>query len=77
MCEPATIISISEFDNSVREGLITYSPLIRPTRTSEIGPLKGISETAKAAAPAKQASASGRISVSSEIKVTNTCVSAW
>ena len=34
-------------------------PLIRPTRTSDIGPSKGISETAKQAEAAKPAKASG------------------
>ena len=50
---------------------------MRATRTSEIGPLKGISETAIAADAASPAKLSGMCSVSAEIKDTTTCVSLW
>ena len=56
---PAIIISISEFFISDTVGLITYSPFTLPTLTSDIGPLKGISETAIAAEAAKPHKASG------------------
>ena len=52
-------------------------PLIRPTRTSEIGPLKGMSETANAADAAKPANASGISSPSAETNRIFTNVSAW
>ena len=54
-----------------------YSPLIFATLTSEIGPLKGMSETAKAAAAANPTKASGLTSESAEIRLMFTCVSAW
>ena len=57
-------------------GLITNSPWIRATRTSEIGPWKGISLTAKAADAASPANASGIDSSSAEYRVTCTKVSA-
>jgi hypothetical protein len=44
-------------------------PSIFATLTSEIGPLKGISETASAADAAKPARQSGRTSSSADIKV--------
>ena len=54
-----TINSRSAFSKALKPGLMQYSPLILATLTSEIGPLKGISETARAAAAASPASASG------------------
>ncbi len=57
--EAPTNRSISANFNCDADGLITHSLLILATRTSEIGPLKGISETANAAEAAKAASASG------------------
>jgi len=50
---------------------------MRATRHSEIGPLNGISETANAAEAANPARESGMVSLSPEIKVTVTKVSAW
>ena len=74
--EPATINSKVARSKSLINGLITNLPSILATRTSEIGPLNGISETARAADAAKPAKASGIISLSAEIKVIITCVSA-
>ena len=53
------INSKSELANCALEGLITNVPLIRPTLTSEIISLIGISDTANAADAAKQANESG------------------
>ncbi len=64
----ATMISRSDCSSSDKDGLITSFPLIRATRTSDTGPLKGISDTANAAEAAKQANASGRVFLSPEIK---------
>ena len=64
-----TMISISAFSNSANVGLMTNLPSTRATRTSEIGPLKGMSETAKAAEAAKPAKASGISSPSAENKM--------
>ena len=72
----ATMMSMSASSRALKVGLITYSPLIRATRTSEIGPLKGTSETARAAEAARPARASGMSSPSAEYKVTLTKVSA-
>ena len=47
---------------------MTNFPSILATLTSEIGPLKGISETARAADAAKPAKQSGIMFVSAEIK---------
>ena len=58
-------------------GLTTYLPSIRATRHSEIGPLKGISDTANAAEAANPASASGMSSPSAENNITFTYTSAW
>ncbi len=55
----ATIISISAPSSASNVGFTTNSPLIRATRTSEIGPLNGISDTARAADAARPANASG------------------
>ena len=57
-------------------GLTMYSPLILATRTSEMGPLKGISVIIKADEAAKAANASGKTSASAEIRNTFTWVSA-
>ena len=56
---PAITISISEIAISVIVGFKIYSPSTRPTRTSDIGPLNGISDTAIAAEAAKPHKASG------------------
>ena len=45
----ATMMSMSACSSASKVGLMTYSPLMRATRTSEIGPLKGTSDTASAA----------------------------
>ena len=73
----ATIISMSALSNSENVGLIINFPSTRATRTSEIGPLKGISETARAAEAAKPANASGISSPSAENNITFTYTSAW
>ena len=65
----ATIRSISAFSSCSKVGLITNWPSIRATRTSEIGPPKGMSETANAAEAANPANASG-ISIPSAEKRT-------
>ena len=62
--EPATINSKEAFAKSTGLGLMTNFPSILATRTSEIGPLNGISDTAKAADAARPASASGSTSSS-------------
>ena len=72
----ATIISRSAFSNCSNVGFTTNSPSMRATRTSEIGPLNGISETAIAAEAARPASASGISTPSAEYSVTFTKVSA-
>ncbi|OQA49550.1 MAG: hypothetical protein BWY47_00717 [Bacteroidetes bacterium ADurb.Bin302] len=72
----ATMMSRSAFSNCSKVGLITNFPSIRATRTSEIGPLNGISLTAIAADAAKPANASGISSPSAEYIVTFTNVSA-
>ena len=72
---PGNGSSISEFSNSLRVGFTMNSPFTRPTRTSEIISLIGISETASAAEAAKHAMASGMISASLEISETSTCTS--
>ena len=72
-----TIKSISAFASSSKVGFILNCPSIRATRTSEIGPLKGISETANAAEAAKPANASGISLPSDENKIIFTNVSAW
>ena len=56
---PATIKSRLAFLISVVVGFTIYFPSILETLTSEIGPLKGISDTAMAAEAAKAAKASG------------------
>ncbi len=57
--EAPTIISRSAFSSCSKLGLITSSPSIRATLTSEIGVSKGMSETWIAAEAAKPARASG------------------
>ena len=56
---PAIIQSISEASISSNVGLMINSPSILPTRTSDIGPLKGMSETAIAVDAANPTKASG------------------
>ena len=56
---PPTMMSRSHSGISEKLGLMAYSPLRRTTRTSEMGPPKGMSETASAAEAARPASASG------------------
>ena len=68
--------SMSAFSNWSKVGLMTNSPLIRATRTSEIGPLKGISETARAAEAASPANASGMSTPSAEKRMMFTYTSA-
>ena len=68
------MMSISACANCWNVGFTTNLPSIRPTLTSDIGPLKGISDTARAAEAASPANASG-ISIPSEenmVIVTNT-----
>ena len=48
-------MSTSKFSTCAGVGLIINSPLIRPTRTSEIGPSNGMSLTAIAAEAARPA----------------------
>ena len=45
---PASVKLISEASSCSVVGLITYSPLTRPTTTPAIGPANGISEIHKA-----------------------------
>ncbi len=71
----ATIRLRSASSNSVYVGLILNSPLTLATLTSEIGPAKGISDTASADDAASAASASGGVSNSPEIRLRSTCVS--
>ena len=73
----ATIISMSAPSNKESCGFITNFPLIRATRTSEIGPLNGMSETVSAAEAARAANASGAVSSPPEMRLINTWVSAW
>ena len=61
---PAMIQSISDCAISAIVGLMMNSPLTRPTRTSDIGPLNGMFETAIAADAAKPQSASGLLTPS-------------
>ena len=73
----ATMMSMSVSAISLKLGLILNSPLIRATRTSEIGPSKGMSLTASADEAARPASASGWMSFSAEMRFTFTKTSAW
>ena len=72
-----TMMSMSARVFSLKVGLITSLPSIRATRTSEIGPPKGMSDTARAAEAASPASASGWMSRSAEMRFTVTNTSAW
>ena len=74
--EAATTRSRSAFSRSSTFGLITNSPLTRAILTSDMGPLKGISDTVNADEAASAANASGITPFSPEIKEINTCVSA-
>ena len=67
--EAATIKSISDSSNISAVGFRINSPLMRPTLTSEIGPPKGMSETANAAEAARAASVSGITVLSEEIRL--------
>ena len=58
-------------------GLIIILPSMRATRTSEIGPLKGMSDTISAADAAKPAMASGMLLLSELIIWIITWVPAW
>ena len=60
------MMSMSARSRASNVGLITNCPSIRATRTSEIGPPNGMSETASAAEAAKPASASGMSTPSAE-----------
>ena len=55
----ANMMSMSASTIWLMLGLMINCPLIRATRTSEIGPLNGTSDTIKAAEAAKPARASG------------------
>ena len=72
-----TMMSRSASLSSVKVGLMANFPPILATLTSETGPLKGMSETIRAAEAARPASASGIVSLSAEISITLTKVSAW
>ena len=56
---PPTMMSRSTSCICENVGLMTYSPAMRATRTSEMGPPNGMSDTASAAEAARPASASG------------------
>ena len=73
----ATIISNVAVGKISASGLIHNLPSIFATRTSEIIPLKGISETATAAQAANPTNASGIVFLSDEINDNMICVSAW
>ena len=73
----ATISSRSESFIWEKVGLMTNSPLIRLTRTSETGPPNGRSEVARAAEAARPARASGWMSFSAEIRLMLTNTSRW
>ena len=75
--EAATMMSRSARSKSFEEGLMHSLPSMRATRTSEIGPLNGMSETAIAADAARPASESGMTFSSAENNVMLTNVSAW
>ena len=70
------MMSMSACLSCSKVGLIMYSPLMRDTRTSEIGPPKGISETARAADAARPAKASGISTPSAEKRMILTYTSA-
>ena len=72
---PPTTISISDSFNSVTVGLIIYSPLILPTRTSPIGPSKGTSDKCSAKLAPTAPNTSPSFSSSEEITELITCVS--
>ena len=73
----ATMMSMSAFSSCWKVGSMTNSPSMRATRTSEIGPWNGTSDTERAADAASPASASGISMPSAEKSVTLTNVSAW
>jgi len=73
----ATMISRSSNSRSEIEGFNINWPSLRPTLTSEIGPLNGMSETDIAAEAANAAIASGIVFLSPDISEIITCVSEW
>ena len=73
----ATMMSISAFSNSAEVGLTMYFHPYELREPQRSGPLKGISETAKAAEAAKPANASGKSSPSAENNIIFTYTSAW
>ena len=84
---PSTIMMFSSVAATMRSrsasficekfGLITNSPFILHTRTSETGPPNGRSDVARAQEAARPASASGWMSFSAEMRVTFTNTSRW
>ena len=64
---PAIIMSSSAPLSSSKVGFTVKFPSFLAIRTSETGPLKGISDTANAAEAAKQANASGIFCLSEDI----------
>ena len=70
------MMSMSAFSSCSKVGLMTNRPSMRATRTSEIGPPKGMSETANADDAASPASASGISMPSDESRMTLTYTSA-
>ena len=62
----ATMMSMSAFSICWKVGSMTYCPSMRATRTSEMGPPKGMSDTASAAEAASPANASGMSTPSAE-----------
>ena len=72
-----TIMSRSADSTCSNVGLTMNSPLTLATLTSDIGPWKGMSDTASAADAASPASASGIMSFSAEIRLIVTNTSAW
>ncbi len=71
-----TIRSISASLSWVAVGFTMKLPFILATLTSDIGPLNGTSESDSAVEAARPASASGIMSISAEIRLIVTKVSA-
>jgi hypothetical protein len=72
---PATTSSRSLSGSCAGEGFSTKLPPMRATRTAEIGPRKGISESVSAAEAPTNAARSGVFSPSAESTVAMICVS--
>ncbi len=72
---PDTMRSSSESASSVKVGLTTNSPSIRPTRTAPTGPANGISLIVRAADAATVPRTSGSFSWSVERTVTTSWMS--